>query len=96
MLRENLERVRERIARACLRSGRKVEGITLVAVTKTVPADHVAPLAGLGCLDLGENRVREALGKIEALDGRGFTWHLVGHLQRNKARSVPGRFAWIH
>src|SRR5256886_14955502 len=49
-----------------------------------------------GLTDLGENRVQEALEKIDAPAGRGATWHLIGHLQRNKAKHVPGRFALVH
>ncbi|HVQ35432.1 MAG TPA: YggS family pyridoxal phosphate-dependent enzyme [Candidatus Bathyarchaeia archaeon] len=90
-----LQEVRYRIAAACARARRAPSEVTLVAVTKTVPVERIADLVAAGHRTLGENRVQEALGKIEAL-GPGPEWHLVGHLQRNKARASVGRFALIH
>src|SRR5262245_29483573 len=90
-----LQEVRFRIAAACARARRAPSEVTLVAVTKTVPVERIADLVDAGHRTLGENRVQEALGKIEAL-GPGPEWHLVGHLQRNKARASVGRFALIH
>jgi pyridoxal phosphate enzyme (YggS family) len=90
-----LQEVRFRIAAACARAGRSPSDVTLVAVTKTVPVERIAELVAAGHRTLGENRVQEALAKIEAL-GPGPEWHLVGHLQRNKARASVGRFALIH
>jgi len=90
-----LQEVRYRIAAACARSGRAPSDVTLVAVTKTVPAERVIEIVRAGHDTLGENRVQEALPKIEAV-GPGPAWHLVGHLQRNKARAAVGRFALIH
>src|SRR5205807_3159895 len=58
--------------------------------------DAVVAARAAGLTDLGENRVQEALEKIDAPAGRGATWHLIGHLQRNKAKHVPGRFALVH
>ncbi|GIE34979.1 YggS family pyridoxal phosphate enzyme [Actinoplanes italicus] len=86
----SLERVRERIARACLAAGRPPDAVTLTAVTKTYPASDVLLLAGLGVTDVGENRDQEASGKVEAVRGGGvgLRWHFVGRVQRNKARSV--------
>ena len=92
-----LAAIRAEIAR------RQAEGgwthpVTLVAVTKGFGADAVAAALGAGIADVGENRVQEALGKMDDVRARGLAprWHLIGHLQRNKARFVPGRFALVH
>jgi PLP dependent protein len=85
-----LTRVRDRIAAACASAGRADTEITLVAVTKTYPAADVLRLASLGVTDIGENRDQEAAPKAAevAAAGTGVRWHFVGHLQRNKCRSV--------
>jgi len=90
-----LGEIRRRIAEACGRSGRDSSRVTLVAVSKTFPAERVRELLGCGHAVFGENRVQEALGKIP-LVGPGARWHLVGHLQRNKARHAVGAFELIH
>src|SRR5262245_39037287 len=88
-LKENLARVEERLRAACERAGRPRGAVTLVAVTKTVPADVAALLPELGVGDLGENRPQE-LWRKAALLPAGVRWHLIGHLQRNKVeRTVP-------
>ena len=90
-----LAQVRDRIARACLASGRDPRSVRLVAVSKTVPVSGVAEAIAAGQTLFGENRVQEALGKmIEA--GPRARWHLVGHLQKNKARQAAGVFELIH
>ena len=91
----SLAAVQARIADACARSGRDPAEVRLVAVSKTVPAERVRELLAAGHSLLGENRVQEALTKMEQV-GRGATWHLVGHLQRNKARHAVGSFELIH
>jgi len=91
----NLADVRARIAAAAHRVGRDPAEITLVVVTKGVPVEAVRRLLPLGVRALGENRVQEAGPKIEALDP-AIRWHLIGHLQRNKARRAGGLFALIH
>lgn len=92
-----LAAIRAEIAR------RQVEGgwthpVTIVAVTKGFGPEAVAAALAAGLPDVGENRVQEALTKMDAVAARGLTprWHLIGHLQRNKARFVPGRFALVH
>lgn len=90
-----LEEVRRRISDACRRSGRDPSSVTLVAVSKTVSAERVRELMECGQTLFGENRVQEALHKIP-LVGAGARWHLVGHLQRNKARHAVGAFELIH
>lgn len=82
-----LESVRARIARAAERSGRTAESVTLVAVTKTVPAEAICEAYRLGLRHFGENRVQEREAKRAALDElTEAVWHMIGHLQRNKAR----------
>jgi len=93
--REGLSRVLERIARACERSGRDRQHVRLVAVSKTFPADRVREVVAAGHDLFGENRVQEAVAKIPAV-GAGARWHLIGHLQRNKARHAVGLFDLIH
>ncbi len=95
---ERLAGVRERIARACTRTGRDPAAVTIVAVSKGHPTDAVAAAARAGLSHFGENRVQEALPKIEALREAGVsaTWHLVGHLQSNKARVAAAAFPVIH
>jgi pyridoxal phosphate enzyme (YggS family) len=90
--------VRERIARAAARAGRDPAGITLVAVSKTHPPEAVREAFAAGLRDFGENRVQEAEPKIAALaDLRaGLRWHMVGHLQGNKARRAVALFDRIH
>lgn len=83
--------VRDDIASAAARAGRRPQEVTLVAVTKTVPATQVAAAVAAGQLVFGENRIQEARGKIPML-GAGLTWHLLGHLQRNKARAAVELF----
>ena len=93
-----LEAILERISLAALRSGRSSSSVHLIAVTKTVPVETVLEAIEAGVRIFGENRVQEALPKIEAVESRGFTpeWHFIGKLQRNKAKQVVGRFAMIH
>ena len=89
VIQENLARIEGRLRSACARAGRPRESVTLVAVTKTVPADVAALLPELGVNDLGENRPQELWRKAEAIPS-GVRWHLIGHLQRNKIeRTLP-------
>jgi PLP dependent protein len=91
--------VRERIARAAARAGRRPDEITLVAVSKTFPPEAVREAFEAGLRDFGENKVQEAEGKVAALAeerAAGLRWHLVGHLQSNKARKAIPLFDLIH
>ncbi|TNY34745.1 YggS family pyridoxal phosphate-dependent enzyme [Thermomonospora catenispora] len=92
----NLRRVRERIAAACAAADRDPAEITLVAVTKTFPASDVRLLAELGVTDVGENRDQEAAGKAAECGDLPLTWHFVGQLQTNKARSVARYADVVH
>jgi pyridoxal phosphate enzyme (YggS family) len=92
----NLGRVRARLAAACQAVGRDPGAVSLVAITKTWPADDVRRLAALGVRDVGENRDQEARPKAAACAGLGLVWHFVGQLQTNKARSVAGYADVVH
>lgn len=92
----NLERVRERIAAAAVRAGRRAAEVKLIAVSKTHPLEAIAAAVRAGHAVFGESTAQEALAKIPALHARALEWHFVGHLQSNKARHVPGHFQWLH
>ena len=95
-IRERLARVRGRIARAAERAGRKPEEITLITVSKTFDAATVQQAVAAGARDLGENRVQEAVDKVDKVKADGLRWHLIGHLQSNKARAAVRAFDIIH
>jgi len=90
----NIENVRQRIAAACARVNRDPSSVTLLAVTKTQPPEVVAEAAALGLTIFGENKVQEAKGKIPQCSGR-LAWHMIGHLQTNKARDAVALFSMI-
>jgi len=94
-IKANVDRVRERIARAAERAGRRADDVLLVAVSKTVAADRIREAVAAGIPALGENRVQEARDKIAVL-GRPVPWHLIGHLQTNKAKEALQLFDLIH
>ncbi len=94
-IRERLAAVRRRIEAAASRSGRPASAVALVAVTKTMPVETIRDAVAAGATMLGENRVQEARGKIAALPGAA-EWHLIGHLQTNKAKIAAGLFDRIH
>jgi PLP dependent protein len=92
----NIDHVRSIITEAALRVGRAPEDITLVAVSKTMPVELVQIAYNLGVTDFGENRVQEALPKIAAFHPQGLHWHMIGHLQSNKAGKVVSPFDCVH
>src|SRR5438046_10327725 len=92
---ERLAHVRAEVARRQAAAGR-TDPVTIVAVTKGFGLEAVEAALAAGLADVGENRVQEALEKLDTPVGRRAKWHLVGHLQRNKAKHVAGRFALIH
>jgi len=94
-LRARLADVRARIERAAGRAGRDPAAIRLIAVSKTFSADSVRAAADAGQVDFGENKVQEALEKIDRTSDLPLRWHLVGHLQSNKAKKA-GRFDVVH
>jgi len=91
----NLEGIRGRIAAAARRAGREAGGVTLIGVGKTMPAETIRAAVEAGLTDLGENRVQEARRKAPMLPG-ALRWHLVGHLQSNKARQAAALFDVVH
>ena len=94
---QNLAEVRARIDASARRAGRDPAAVTLVAVSKTFSADHVRAAWAAGQRDFGENKVQEAEQKIAATtELSGARWHLIGHLQSNKARKAAAPFAVIH
>ena len=95
-LSENLAAVRARIAAAAACAGRDPGTVRLVAVSKTRPAARVLAAAEAGQADFGENYLQEALPKLDALAGRGLTWHFIGALQSNKTKVLAERFQWVH
>jgi hypothetical protein len=95
-MRGRLDEVRGRIARAAARAGRDPESVVLVGVVKTVPAEAVREALALGLRDLGENRVQEAEAHVAAVGRDAARWHMIGHLQRNKAGRAVELFDRVH
>ena len=91
----NLARVRERLARAAERAGRRADDVLLIGVSKTVEVERIRAAVAAGLAALGENRVQEAKAKIAEL-GRPAAWHLIGHLQSNKVKDALELFDVIH
>ena len=91
----NLARVRERVARAAERAGRKPEDVLLIGVSKVVEVERIRAAVAAGVTALGENRVQEAKAKIAEM-GRPVPWHLIGHLQTNKVKDALPLFDLIH
>lgn len=95
MVTENLKAVEERIQNACKRAGRDREEVTLIAVSKTKPADMIREAMASHIDTFGENKVQELLDKQQQIT-EPLNWHLIGHLQRNKVRQIVGRVKRIH
>jgi len=93
---ERVAHVRQRVERAAERAGRSPTEVTIVAVSKGFPPSAIDEAVIAGITDVGENRVQEAAAKITALRGLPVTWHLVGHLQTNKAKTALELFDIIH
>jgi pyridoxal phosphate enzyme (YggS family) len=94
-IRDNLEKVQQAVERACRRSSRKPDDVSVIAVSKTVEIERIKLAIEAGVKSLGENRVQEARDKVAAL-GRPVPWHLIGSLQTNKAKDAVQLFDWIH
>jgi len=91
----NLQTVRQTIARSAERAGRDPHEVALVAVTKTFPVARIREALAVGLRILGENRVQEALPKIDEIGLANVDWHLIGHLQTNKVKFIEGRFRMV-
>lgn len=94
-IKANIDLIRQEIACSALKSGRKPQDITLVAVTKTIPVGIIEEALQAGIDQIGENRVQEALQKYPFITNRA-AWHLIGHLQTNKVKHVVPLFQLIH
>ena len=95
MLKDNFDKVNANIQAACDRTGRNREDVTLIAVSKTKPIQMLQEAYDFGVRVFGENKVQEIVDKYEALP-KDISWHMIGHLQRNKVKYVVGRAALIH
>ncbi len=96
-VKDNLALVQQQITQAAIQSGRTPEEIQLIAVSKTKPVELIKEALAAKQTAFGENRIQEALGKIEVLrNSPEVEWHLIGHLQKNKVKFCPGNFQWIH
>ncbi len=97
---DRLAAVRERIERACRQAGRSPDVVTLIGVSKTFPPAAVEAAAAAGLTDFGENKVQELVEKAGhlpgAVEGGGIRWHMIGHLQRNKAKAVVAHADLFH
>jgi pyridoxal phosphate enzyme (YggS family) len=93
---KRLESIRARVTRAAEDAGRDPESVRVLAVTKGHTVDAVNIAAQLGLRDIGESRVQEAQAKSAAYDGAAVSWHMIGHLQRNKARVAASLFHTVH
>ncbi|MDK2971007.1 MAG: dependent protein [Candidatus Sumerlaeota bacterium] len=94
-LHENLDAVERRIREACERAGRPRGDVTLVVVSKYRPVEQTRELHALGICNFGESRVQDGREKIPQFPA-GIDWHLIGRLQTNKAKYLPGLFVWVH
>lgn len=99
MIAENITQVRQTIAEACARAGRNPQDVTLIAVSKTHPAEDVLEAIAAGVQHFGENRVEEGEVKIPAVIAESavpLTWHMIGHVQSRKARDIVPLFQYVH
>ena len=95
MIAENYRDVKERIQRACEKSGRNPSDVTLIAVSKTKPVEMIREAMEAGAAFFGENKVQELCEKYEVLP-KDLHWHMIGHLQRNKVKYVVDKAELIH
>ena len=91
-----MNHVRSRIRRAALGAGRDPDSVTLIAVSKSKPAESMREVATAGVTDFGENYLQEAVSKQDELADLPLRWHFIGGLQSNKTRAVSERFDWVH
>ena len=96
MIAENLVEVRERISRAIQNSGREPDSVRLITVSKQISVDRIEEARAAGALVFGENKIQEAIPKIEQMGAEGIFWHFIGHLQKNKIKFLDERFDLIH
>jgi pyridoxal phosphate enzyme (YggS family) len=92
----NLAQVRKRIELACLATGRPLDAVKLLAVSKTMPAQAIRDAHAAGQLAFGENYIQEGVDKIASLADLSLEWHCIGPIQSNKTKLVAENFAWVH
>lgn len=95
MIQENMIRVEKNIEAACKRSGRSIQEVTLIAVSKTKPVSMLEEAYSCGCRHFGENKVQELVDKYETMP-KDIKWHMIGHLQRNKVKYIVDKVYLIH
>lgn len=95
-LQKNLVSIQNRVEAACIRAGRNLSEVQIVAISKTVGHERISEAMQVGLYDIGENRVQEMLEKMDNLVSLPIRWHLVGHLQSNKVKYILGRVHLIH
>ena len=95
MLTANYDAVKDNIEKACARSNRNPEDVTLIAVSKTKPVSMLEEIYNHGCRNFGENKVQELVDKYEVLP-KDIKWHMIGHLQRNKVKYIVDKVYLIH
>lgn len=96
MIAENLVEVRKRISRAIQKSGREPDSARLITVSKQISVDRIEEARAAGAVVFGENKIQEAIPKIEQMEAEGIFWHFIGHLQKNKIKFLDERFDLIH
>ncbi|MBT6857042.1 MAG: YggS family pyridoxal phosphate-dependent enzyme [Nitrospina sp.] len=96
MIAENLAEVRERISQAIQKSGRDPDSVRLVAVSKQVDIAQIEEARTAGAVIFGENKVQDAVPKVDQIGRDGISWHFIGHLQKNKVKFLDERFDLIH
>lgn len=94
-IKDNLEKIRQNVAKACAECGRNPEDVLILAVTKTRTADEINEAIRCGITDIGENRVQELLAKYDDVDPSA-RWHIIGHLQTNKVKYIADKVSMIH
>ena len=96
MIAENLAEVRERISQAIQKSGRDPDSVRLVAVSKQVDIAQIEEARTAGAVIFGENKIQDAVPKVDQIGADGISWHFIGHLQKNKVKFLDERFDLIH
>lgn len=96
MIKDNLKIVRKNISEACKRSGRREDEVTLICVSKTKPVEAIIDAIEANEYDFGENKVQELCDKYDIIENTDVSWHMIGHLQRNKVKYIIGKTKLIH
>jgi PLP dependent protein len=96
MIAQNLAEVQARIFRAIQKSGREPDSARLITVSKQISVDRIEEARAAGAVVFGENKIQEAIPKIEQIEAEGISWHFIGHLQKNKVKFLDERFDLIH